>query len=191
MQSVDGLHREVEVAVLRRAPRVHDRGGALRELQVGRAEHCLVLPGQRDVGGVAARRDVTGRLVRVGKAREQHLTVGPDVHRRSRGGVAHHESRLARLGRRQVVHERGQHRVAVRVEVGHYGGVGTGRHLHPVRLDGRLRVVRIVAVREDLDVVGAGGQLDGVGEGAWLEVGDQLLAVGVDVHRQVRDGVQD
>ena len=41
------------------------------------------------------------------------------------------------------------------------------------------------------EVVAAGGQLQRVGEGAGLEVGDQLLAVGVDVDGQAGHGVQD
>ena len=90
-----------------------------------------------------------------------------------------------------VVDERRELGVAVSVEVSDHRGVGAGRHLHALGLDRGVGTGRVVAVGEDLEVIAAGRDLERVGEGARLEVGDQLVAVGVDVDGETGHGVQD
>ena len=75
-------------------------------------------------------------------------------------------------------------------EVGHHGDVGAGRDVDALGLEDRGSAAAAVGGGE-LEVVAAGRQVLRVGQGARLEVGQQGLAVGTDVHGGVRDGVQD
>src|SRR3954468_9185714 len=75
--------------------------------------------------------------------------------------------------------------------VGDHGGVPPGGNGDALGREQRTAGPVGSVGREERQVVGAGGQLHRVGQGAGLEVVDEPLAVGVHVDRGGRDAVQD
>lgn len=151
---------------------------------------------QGHVGAHHARVEVQHLLVGVGQTLDDGCATGTHVHGRGCRSMAHGQPRLAGVegGGDEgggVDDERVEGRVAVGVEVGGQGEVRAARYLKALGGDGRVLGLGVGTSRIDLDVVTAGGQLQGVGQGAGLEVGQGLLAVDVDVDGQAGDRVQD
>ena len=123
----------LQLAAVELADRVHERRGALLQVDVGRADHRVGGARRGDGRRHRARRHLQRLLLPVGQALDHRLAAGQHVDRRCGGGVPHDQPGLPGRDRRHVVHERGDLRVAARVEV---------RHQRDVAARGQVRVRR-------------------------------------------------
>ena len=124
----DGLDRELEVLVRGAAPGVHDRVGALLEVEVGRADRHGVGAGEHDVGARPCR-PARSALSSFGLVRSVKPPSPPA--RTSTAGAAASWRTVSRAlpagDRGGVVDVRRQDRLAGLVQVGDDGDVGAGR----------------------------------------------------------------